>query len=212
MRIRRTRSHFRRTRAGLLAVAGALALMALGPATASATHFTGSTKTCAEQNPADQTFQCVLVIQFNRDIGTGGSTDKITVDIDSPVGAEFQTATRIGGTCPGTSTVTVKSATELEITPVPGPTGAGICTIILQETLTSDDFGQVCQELDLLSGANFPIGKPCAELKAPSVPTAKEQCKNEGFKVFTAGFKNQGDCVAFVETEGRNEPGKNLPK
>jgi hypothetical protein len=46
---------------------------------------------------------------------------------------------------------------------------------------------------------------------APSVPTAKEQCKDEGFKVFTAGFKNQGDCVSFVATQGKNEPGKNLP-
>lgn len=204
-------SCFGRSRVGLVALVAVLGLMALGPATASANHFTGSTKTCAEQNPADQTFQCVLVIQFNRNIGTGGSTDKITLDIDSPVGAEVQTATRVGGTCPGTSTVTVKSATELEITPVPGPPGAGICTIILQETLTSDDFGQVCQELDLLSGFNFPLGRACAELKPPSVPTAKEQCKNEGFKVFTAGFKNQGDCVAFIETEGKNEPGKNLP-
>ena len=41
-------------------------------------------------------------------------------------------------------------------------------------------------------------------------PEAKEECKNEGFKEFDfLGFKNQGDCVSFVETEGENEPGKN---
>ena len=196
---------------GLIALAGALGLMAIGPATSSAAHFTGTTKTCAEQNPADQTFECVLMIRFNRNVLTAGSTDAITVEITSPVGAEFEAVGRAGGTCPGAGTVAMRSATELEIFPIPGPLDAGICTIVLQETLTSDDFGQVCQDLDLLSGANTPVERVCAELKAPSVPTAGEQCKNEGFKVFAAGFSNQGDCVAFVRTEGKNEPGKNLP-
>ena len=41
----------------------------------------------------------------------------------------------------------------------------------------------------------------------PLLPDAKEQCKNNGFLIF--GFKNQGDCVSFVETHGKNEPGKN---
>lgn len=34
----------------------------------------------------------------------------------------------------------------------------------------------------------------------PTVPTTKEQCKDAGFEDFTSlGFKNQGECVAFVE-------------
>jgi hypothetical protein len=39
------------------------------------------------------------------------------------------------------------------------------------------------------------------------LPTTKAQCKDKGFEDF--GFKNQGDCVAFVATGGKNEPGKN---
>ena len=34
----------------------------------------------------------------------------------------------------------------------------------------------------------------------PELPTAKEQCKDGGWATF--GFRNQGQCVAFVMTEG----------
>jgi hypothetical protein len=42
-------------------------------------------------------------------------------------------------------------------------------------------------------------------------PQTKEECKDGGFKDFP-GFKNQGDCVSFVATKGKNEPGKNQKK
>jgi len=42
---------------------------------------------------------------------------------------------------------------------------------------------------------------------APSTPTSKDQCKNGGWKTFTnPSFKNQGDCVSFVATHGKNPP------
>jgi hypothetical protein len=34
---------------------------------------------------------------------------------------------------------------------------------------------------------------------APEVPASKAQCKNNGWKSFGSLFKNQGQCVAFVE-------------
>jgi hypothetical protein len=43
----------------------------------------------------------------------------------------------------------------------------------------------------------------------PLLPDAKEQCKDQGFLMFGV-FENQGDCVSFVTTHGRNEP-KNEP-
>jgi hypothetical protein len=43
---------------------------------------------------------------------------------------------------------------------------------------------------------------------SPLLPTAKEQCKDSGFLIFGV-FENQGDCVSFVTTNGKNEPGKN---
>jgi hypothetical protein len=39
---------------------------------------------------------------------------------------------------------------------------------------------------------------------APSTPTSKDQCKNGGFALF--GFKNQGECVAFVQRGPKPKP------
>jgi hypothetical protein len=44
-------------------------------------------------------------------------------------------------------------------------------------------------------------------VRIPSAPVDKSECKNDGWKTFDAAFKNQGDCVSFVETGGRNPPG-----
>jgi hypothetical protein len=38
---------------------------------------------------------------------------------------------------------------------------------------------------------------------APQLPTSKDQCKNGGWKAYGV-FKNQGDCVSFVATDGKN--------
>ena len=39
----------------------------------------------------------------------------------------------------------------------------------------------------------------------PNLPTTANQCKNGGWQSF-GKFKNQGDCVSFVATRGRNGP------
>jgi hypothetical protein len=41
---------------------------------------------------------------------------------------------------------------------------------------------------------------------APPFPTSKEQCRNGGWRTFGV-FKNQGDCISFVLTGGKNRPG-----
>jgi hypothetical protein len=45
-----------------------------------------------------------------------------------------------------------------------------------------------------------------AVVDAPPLPTAKDQCKNGGWRTYGI-FKNQGDCVSFVATGGKNQPG-----
>ena len=40
-----------------------------------------------------------------------------------------------------------------------------------------------------------------SSLPTPSLPTAKQQCTNGGWKAFS-GFKNQGDCVSYVAPRG----------
>jgi len=46
-----------------------------------------------------------------------------------------------------------------------------------------------------------PAGGTCGLL-----PTTAAECKRDGWSTFVV-FKNQGDCVAWVETRGRNAPG-----
>ena len=41
---------------------------------------------------------------------------------------------------------------------------------------------------------------------SPALPKTKEQCKNGGWRTYGDAFKNQGDCVGFVATGGRNAP------
>lgn len=38
------------------------------------------------------------------------------------------------------------------------------------------------------------------------MPTDKDQCKKDGWKNYGTTFKNQGDCVSFVATNGKNQP------
>jgi hypothetical protein len=45
-----------------------------------------------------------------------------------------------------------------------------------------------------------------AVVDAPPLPTSKEQCKDGGWRNFGSTFKNQGDCVSFVATKGKNQP------
>jgi hypothetical protein len=41
---------------------------------------------------------------------------------------------------------------------------------------------------------------------SPTSPTSKDECKNGGWQNFNPAFKNQGDCVSFVATQGKNPP------
>jgi hypothetical protein len=44
------------------------------------------------------------------------------------------------------------------------------------------------------------LERPC------QLPTKKDECKNGGWQTYGV-FKNQGDCVSFVATGGKNPPG-----
>lgn len=45
------------------------------------------------------------------------------------------------------------------------------------------------------------------QLQVPAMPMTKDDCKNGGWQTFVVpAFKNQGDCVSWVATNGRNAP------
>lgn len=58
------------------------------------------------------------------------------------------------------------------------------------------------------------VGQATAQVPPPppppppsTLPTTTEQCFNGGWQTFKV-FKNQGDCVSFVATKGKNLPAK----
>jgi hypothetical protein len=53
---------------------------------------------------------------------------------------------------------------------------------------------------------DFFIDDVAFTVPAPPVPTRTSDCKNGGWQAFDV-FKNQGDCVSYVATDGRNAPG-----
>lgn len=57
-----------------------------------------------------------------------------------------------------------------------------------------------------LTTYDFELNEPVV---TPVMPTSKDQCKKGGWQAFGGVFKNQGDCVSFVATGGRNQPANN---
>lgn len=51
-----------------------------------------------------------------------------------------------------------------------------------------------------------PYGTVSMQISAtPLMPSDKEQCKKDGWKTFGSMFKNQGDCVSSVVSQGKNK-------
>jgi hypothetical protein len=57
-----------------------------------------------------------------------------------------------------------------------------------------------------LYGNSGPAAGGTQRLVATCLPISKDECKNGGWQSFGT-FRNQGDCVSFVATKGKNPPG-----
>lgn len=182
----------------LLSVA-ALIAMAVVAAPAAADHFEpNSSKSCGTLISGQ--VNCTLTINIQDEIGIPAGED-IFASIDAgPTGATFSSASQSGGTC-GTAAVTMDSATLLRVNPA-ATTTLNNCTIIIGEVLNATAAGQVCQTLDSVS--NDPPFSVCATIQPG--PATADDCKQGGWETFGGVFKNQGDCVSYVVTGGRNAP------
>lgn len=202
------RTKVRRTRLGILVLAGVVALIAF-ETPAGATHvFPNSFASCERQDATTGTFRCNLTIV----IGQGPFPGAVVVRADEEevidvrvIGATFATVpTRTGGTCPATPVVPFGTGVTLVLT---GDLLGG-CTIFLQETLTAQPPAEVCHSLSAVVTNSVAQVVACVPLLPPlTEPTTREQCKQGGWRTFQVGFKNQGDCVSFVATKGKNLPG-----
>ena len=56
-----------------------------------------------------------------------------------------------------------------------------------------------------LAGVSDPRFPDAFVVKIAPLPTSRDQCKNGGWRIFGV-FKNQGDCVSFVASKGKNPP------
>jgi hypothetical protein len=54
--------------------------------------------------------------------------------------------------------------------------------------------------------ANHTGSSESTQVTVTSLPTSKDQCKEGSWQVYGV-FKNQGDCVSYVATGGKNAAG-----
>ena len=181
-------------------IVASLAVMAVVlVAPASAQHFEdGSTKVCGALIGGQ--VNCALSIKIQDDIDGGVfEGDDIIVTLGpGTTGATYASATFDDG-CGGAA-VTVDDATHLSVDPTISPVDD--CTIVVEEVLNATATGQVCQTLD--NEANDPPVTICADI-LPGPTDAEADCKKGAWEDWGV-FKNQGDCVSYIATKGRNGP------
>jgi hypothetical protein len=98
-------------------------------------------------------------------------------------------------------TATADDGTTSGAIPVEGNSGAQYFGFY-----TTDASSLSTIQVDVDPGAGgFAVG----EFGIAYGPNTTDDCKKGGYAKY--GFKNQGDCVSYVATHGKNEPGQNVP-
>jgi hypothetical protein len=119
------------------------------------------------------------------DINTGGRVTCLAVEGNRAV----------IGTENGPDTVAPNQGTLFEVVD-DSPDSVAFGTVPEPPTVCPAETG--FEQFELVTG-------DIAVTDAPALPTSKDQCKHGGWRSFP-GFKNQGDCVSFVVTRGKNPP------
>jgi len=181
-------------------IVASLAVMAVVlVAPASAQHFAdGSTKVCGALIGGQVDCTLSIKIQDDLDGGVFEGDDIIVTLGPGTTGATYASATFDVG-CGGAA-VTRDDATHLSVDPTISPVDD--CTIVVEEVLDATASGQVCQTLD--NDANDPPVTICADI-LPGPTDAEADCKKGAWEDWGV-FKNQGDCVSYIATNGRNAP------
>ena len=138
--------------------------------------------------------------------------DSAVADID---GRKFITAPIGSGFCgPGHEGFFAQAAGivryEAIIKPDTGGSYADAGTASLTVAHTGSQNPALAELETTTTGVVFETFTSSLAITQPLLPDAKEQCKYFGFLIFGV-FENQGDCVSFVTTHGKNEPGQNVP-
>ena len=181
-----------------VALVAAVAGLAVFVLPASAQHFEeASEKECGPLIAGK--VECTLTISVEDDIGGGivEGDDVIVTLTPGTTGAKFTSASVSG--CGGAA-VSVDSDTQLSVDPDVSPVDN--CVLVVEEVLDAAASGEICQTIDNI--ANSPAITVCADiLVGPEDPEA--DCKKGAWEDWGV-FKNQGDCVSYIATGGRNLP------
>jgi hypothetical protein len=155
-----------------------------------ATFSGGALLTAATNLPADQTtvygtaapcagYAPVITITFSRPV----SNFSVLVLNGEATTVSYTVADNLGGTVTKSLVANVSSGADTFTLP-----DAGITSVTIRRT-TSSAFWDF-----LIDNVSF-----------TAFPTTTAECKGGGWEAFGA-FKNQGDCVSYVATGGKNQP------
>jgi len=210
-----TRPKERQVGGGLSTAIAALALAAvlLVPGASSAQVPTGDSVSGSGTARNSETGQLVWSFHFSASSGPSGEQPTGRVSVI------FQGFQQVGGrvSCLAVRGSRAVIGVEVELS-VPnrtdglyvtvvdgGPAGSGLDTFDAVPTL--NNIPTDCS-IDPPSFAPGPVDSgDILVFDAPPLPTFKGQCKNGGWRTFGV-FKNEGDCVSFVATGGKNQPAR----
>ena len=102
----------------------------------------------------------------------------------------------------GTATVLGNGWTEVEFNQA--AIAAALATAGIAPTATLDDLYIIFDESGSVHLDNISVNKEV--VGAPTSPSTKDDCKKGGYKNFYPAFANQGDCVSYFATKGKNKP------
>jgi hypothetical protein len=173
---------------------------ALSPLNIGVATFTGGTVLTAATNlPADQT----SVYGTLSTCSSTGYSNTLTITFARPV-SDFSVLVVNGNTVTVSYTVADDaggSVTKSLVANLPAPGGA--------DTFSLPDDGITSVTIGLTTPAGF-YDFFIDDVQFTAFPITTAECKNGGWEAYGV-FKNQGDCVSYVATHGKNEPGQNVP-
>ena len=171
---------------------------ALSPLTIGVATFTGGTVLTAAANlPADQTsvygtasvcsttgYSNTLTITFSRPV----SNFSALVLNGNTVTVDYTVADDAGGSVTKSLVANFSSGADTFALP-----DAGITSVTISPTTAGGFYDFLIDDVSFTA-----------------FPTTTAECKDGGWEAYGV-FKNQGDCVSYVATQGKNEPGQNVP-
>jgi hypothetical protein len=194
----------------------ALAALVLAPSASAAAPLDTVTVTGSAESPSPG-IAPISAIEIHAQSGTSGQNPSGTVQftvagsifVSGPVTCLSVTGPDQGGgtsTAPTTAILSFDDQTFLHTIETfkivdNGGNGADTMTLVEIGRVSTDcsPAGQAGPPLSLTNGR-------AVVFDATPLPTSKDQCRHGGWEAFGV-FKNQGDCVSFVVTQGRNQPG-----